>query len=620
MLKKYYRLFLVAVILLALSYTFGFWDKPNDVKTKLTAYSTLYNDVEQGNIILLTQNENKPNYIQAEKKTGEKLVSVIPSNDRLQYDILNLAREKNIPIIVVPDKTNKNIWSVFLNILFVLSPVLLLIGFMYFMQQKQMKSLGGMKSFIKDQKKSNGILSPKDNPYRLKDVAGCDEIKHEVAEVVDFLKNAEHYQRVNARTPHGILMCGSPGTGKTLLAKAIAGESGVPFYSTSGSDFVEMFVGVGASRVRSLFEEAKKNAPSIIFIDEIDAIGKSRSNNTMGGNDERENTLNALLVEMDGFTSQSNVVVIAATNRSDVLDPALTRPGRFDREVTLVLPDLLSRASILKVHGQNIPVANDVDWTDIARGTPGFSGAELSNLVNEAAVLAAREKETLVHKHHFEEAHDKIVMGVQRGSLKNDTERKIVAYHEAGHALVAHFTDHTEPVHKISIMPRGRALGVTVQLPKEDSYNHSKKKLLANISVLMGGRAAEDVALQEQTVGASNDFIRATQLARRMIASWGMDSDFGPVSVDGETGYEWGPNSWSEKTKQDLDDRVQQLLKNHYAQACKILKDHQHLLEQVATALLEKETLDADEFQKIIQNEHNNQDNQEEEQQVQQNK
>lgn len=598
--NKYAKWGAVLLVLVSMHFFFGLFPFSNtstQANVPYISYSTFHEQVEKGQFTALVQ-ESGSNKIVGTRPDKSTVYTTAPDVN----DIMSVAQKNKIDI-EIKDPPPPTALTQLLGIFVYLLPILIIIGFSLWMHkratQMSIKSMGGGLSQMA-QGKSKNVIDPKDNPYRLKDVAGIGEMKTEVSEIIDFLKNPEVYQRVGARAPKGILMAGPPGTGKTLLAKAIAGESGVPFFSASGSDFMEMFVGVGASRVRNLFETAKKSAPAIIFIDEIDSVGRSRSQHNYG-TDERDQTLNALLVEMDGFSPNTNVVVIAATNRAELLDEALTRPGRFDREVTMSLPDLAGRTEILEVHGKKVPVANDVVWKDVARGTPGFSGAELANLVNEAAVLAAREKNTLVFKTHFNEARDKILMGVQRGPLKNEQERTIVAYHEAGHAIVAHFTENSEPVHKISIMPRGRALGVTIQLPKEDSYNHSQKKLLGDISILMGGRAAEDVVLGQRTVGASNDFMRATVLARRMIASWGMDPEFGPFSVDGETGHDWAQhNVWSEKTKQDVDNRVQTLLKSHYDQACELLRTHHKALEAVAQALLEKETLEAEEFEEIV--------------------
>ena len=558
------------------------------------SYSDFSKKLDDGSIISLNQEANSPTVKGLLKDGKTHVYTRSPDNS-----LLKKAQEKDIAIDIAPPQTKSSGWI--LQLFVMCLPILLLIAFMYWMSRRQMNEMRGMARPDKNGFKGTMMVDPSDNPNRLKDVAGCDEAKQEVSEIVDFLKNPEMYARVGARPPRGVLMSGPPGTGKTLLAKAIAGEAGVPFFSVSGSDFMEMFVGLGAARVRGLFEQAKKYSPSIIFIDEIDSIGRHRGNQNWGGNEEREQTLNALLVEMDGFGSQSGVVVVGATNRSDMLDQALKRPGRFDREVSLSLPDRAGRQSILAVHSKGVPLGLDVSLEEMAKATPGFSGADLANLVNEAAVLAARAKESLVTKRHFLDARDKIIMGVQRGPLKNEKERITVAYHEAGHAVVAHFTKGSNPVHKISIVPRGGALGVTVQLPDEESYNHSQDKILGDISIMMGGRAAEDVVLKQRTVGASNDFMRATVLARRVVASWGMDPDFGPVSLDGERGDDWAhSNVWSEEIKKDADHRVRALLKDHYTRATELLSENLDALEAVAQALLEKESLDGDEFEQII--------------------
>ena len=528
-----------------------------------------------------------------------KVIAQVPVYDKRLMD--ELIKSKAKVEVVEPPRP-----SMLFALISILLPIGLLIGFLYWMHRKS-GGAGGASAAMGFGKHRGQMVDPSQNPHRLTDVAGCDEAKVEVAEIVDFLRNPEDYQGVGANPPKGILMVGPPGTGKTLLAKAIAGEAGVPFFTTSGSEFVEMFVGVGAARVRSIFEQVKQNAPAIIFIDEIDAVGRSRSSGGVNSNDERDQTLNQLLTEMDGFQPNSGVVVIAATNRAEVLDPALRRPGRFDREVAVSLPDRSGRAQILKLHATKVPMDATVDWNKVAAGTPGFSGADLANLINEAALLAARTKQTTVTMRHLEEARDKILMGVERPrGLLNEKERTIVAYHEAGHALVARFMQSAEPVHKITIMPRGRALGVTMQLPKEDSYNHDADALRTNITVLMGGRAAEAVALDQQTVGASNDFHRATQLARRMIGVWGMGK-LGPVSFHGEEGEDrWSPGGWSDHWRKKVDDEAAELLEAEYNRAVQIMKDHRTLLESVAQALLTEETLDADRFEALVQEEEAN--------------
>ena len=448
-------------------------------------------------------------------------------------------------------------------------------------------------------------VDPGENRTRLNDLAGMDEAKEEAAEFITFLKAPEAYRRVNARMPKGVLLVGPPGTGKTMLARAIAGEAGVPFFAVSGSDFVEMFVGVGASRVRELFGLAKSQAPAIVFIDEIDGIGRKRGGSAGNANDEREQTLNQMLVEMDGFTQGQNVIVMAASNRPDILDPALLRPGRFDRQVTVGLPDRAGRVKILQVHTRQHPLAPDVDLDAIARGTPGFSGAELANVVNEAALLAGRQKARVIDQAQFNEARDKVMMGAaSKSGIKNLREREVVAYHEAGHAIVARWDTLADPVHKVTIMPRGRSLGVTAFLPDEESFNHSDAMLRSNIVGLMGGRAAEEVALNTRTVGAGNDFHRAASLARRMVGSWGMDPVLGPVSFDGENGpsLSWGqPAMWSESWLTKMNDRVVELVRACYQDAVRTLEEQRGLLEVVAQALLKDETLDAVQFEALVQ-------------------
>lgn len=480
-------------------------------------------------------------------------------------------------------------------------PILLMVGLFWWLMRRQ--SGAGPGQAMSFGKSKVQAVDPANNKVRFGDVAGCDEAKAEVSEVVEFLKNPHQYARVGGKMPHGLLLSGPPGTGKTLLAKAIAGEANVPFFFTSGSDFVEMFVGVGASRVRDTFAQAKAMAPSIIFIDEIDAVGRHRSSGTGGGgNDEREQTLNALLVEMDGFKGSEGVIVIAATNRADMLDEALRRPGRFDREVAVGLPDRLGRAQILAVHARQVTVDAAVDWDVIARGTPGFSGAELASLINEAALAAARAGQTVVTMANLEWARDRVMMGAEKISgLKNEKERRITAYHEAGHALVARFVEGADPVHKITIVPRGRSLGLTMQLPQEDASNYDREDMLTRLAVLMGGRAAEDVALGLRTAGASNDFARAASLARKMVSSWGMDDDIGPISFDGEQGVPPGyDNGWSESWKRQVDDTVSRLLRDQYQRARLILLERRETLEVVGKALLEEETLDAARFEELV--------------------
>jgi cell division protease FtsH len=484
-------------------------------------------------------------------------------------------------------------------------PMLLLIGvWIFFMRQMQGGGKGGAFSFGKSKAR---MLDESANTITFADVAGCDEAKEEVFELVEFLRDPSKFQKLGGRIPKGVLMVGSPGTGKTLLAKAIAGEAKVPFFSISGSDFVEMFVGVGAARVRDMFEQAKKQAPCIIFIDEIDAVGRQRGAGLGGGNDEREQTLNQLLVEMDGFEGQTGVIVIAATNRPDVLDPALLRPGRFDRQVVVSLPDIRGREQILKVHMRKVPIAPDVDPQVLARGTPGFAGADLANLVNEAALFAARGNKRLVDMDDFERAKDKIMMGAERRSVvMPEEERRNTAYHESGHAVVARLLDKTDPVHKVTIIPRGRALGVTMQLPTEDRYSQDRERLLQTITVLFGGRIAEEIFMKQMTTGASNDFARATDLARRMVTQWGMSDTLGPMVYGEEEGEIFlgrqvtTHRNVSEATMQKVDGEIRRIIDQQYSLARRLLEENSDKVEAMTAALLEWETIDAEQVNDIM--------------------
>ena len=485
-------------------------------------------------------------------------------------------------------------------------PMLLLIGvWVFFMRQMQGGGRGGAFSFGKSRAR---MLDENTNQITFVDVAGCDEAKEDVQELVDFLRDPSKFQKLGGRIPRGVLMVGSPGTGKTLLAKAIAGEAKVPFFSISGSDFVEMFVGVGAARVRDMFENAKKHAPCIIFIDEIDAVGRQRGAGLGGGNDEREQTLNQMLVEMDGFESGQGVIVIAATNRPDVLDPALLRPGRFDRQVVVPLPDIRGREQILKVHMRKVPLSPNVDATVLARGTPGFSGADLANLVNEAALFAARRNGRTVDMSDFEKAKDKIIMGAERRSIvMPEEERKNTAYHESGHAIVARLLPKTDPVHKVTIIPRGRALGVTMQLPETDRYSMDKGRLLSTIAVLFGGRIAEEIFMDQMTTGASNDFERATAIARDIVTRYGMTDELGPMVYAENEGEVFLGRSvtktthMSEATMQKVDTEIRRIIDEQYSVARKILEDNRDKVEVMTSALLEWETIDADQINDIIE-------------------
>jgi cell division protease FtsH len=485
-------------------------------------------------------------------------------------------------------------------------PMLLLIGvWVFFMRQMQGGGRGGAFSFGKSKAR---MLDESNNTVTFADVAGCDEAKEEVAELVEFLRDPSKFQKLGGRIPRGVLMVGNPGTGKTLLAKAIAGEAKVPFFSISGSDFVEMFVGVGAARVRDMFEQAKKNAPCIVFIDEIDAVGRQRGAGLGGGNDEREQTLNQLLVEMDGFEGNSGVIVIAATNRPDVLDPALMRPGRFDRQVVVPLPDIRGREHILLVHMRKVPLAADVKAEVIARGTPGFSGADLANLVNEAALFAARKSKRLVDMDDFEMAKDKIMMGAERKSMvMSEEEKKNTAYHESGHTVVAKLLPKSDPVHKVTIIPRGRALGVTMQLPEADRYSFDRDYLLQRIAVLFGGRIAEEIFMHQMTTGAGNDFERATAMARDMVTRYGMSDTMGPMVYAENEGEVFLGRSIttqknvSEATMQKVDQEIKRIIDEQYALARKLIEDNRAKVEAMAQALLEWETLDSDQIEDVMQ-------------------
>ena len=487
-------------------------------------------------------------------------------------------------------------------------PMILLIGvWIFFMRRMQGGAGGGGGAFSFGKSKARK-LDEESNKVRFRDVAGCNEAKEDVQEIVDFLREPKRFQRLGGRIPRGLLLVGPPGTGKTLLAKAIAGEAGVPFFTISGSDFVEMFVGVGAARVRDMFETAKKNEPCIIFIDEIDAVGRQRGAGLGGGNDEREQTLNQMLVEMDGFDSGANVIVIAATNRPDVLDPALLRPGRVDRQVVVPLPDIRGRDQILNVHMRKIPVGKDVDSMVIARGTPGFSGADLANLVNEAALFAARRNGRVVKMCDFENAKDKIMMGAERRAMvMSEDERRNTAYHESGHAVVARLMPKSDPVHKVTIVPRGRALGLTMQLPKEDRYAYDRQYLLTRIAILFGGRIAEEVFMNQMTTGASNDFERATQMARDMVMRYGMSDRLGPMVYSENEGEVFLGRSVtkttniSEKTMQEVDAEVRRIIDEQYAIARRLIEENRDKMEVMAKALLDWETIDADQIDDIME-------------------
>jgi cell division protease FtsH len=561
---------------------------------KAMEYSQFIEEVKQGRIAKVTI---EGRVLKGVKTTGERFTTYSPSDPWLVSDLL-----KNGVIIEAKPEEEP---SLLMNIFVSWFPMLLLIGvWIFFMRQMQGGGRGGAFSFGKSRAR---MLDESNNTITFADVAGCEEAKEEVAELVEFLRDPSKFQKLGGRIPRGVLMVGNPGTGKTLLAKAIAGEAKVPFFSISGSDFVEMFVGVGAARVRDMFEQAKKHAPCIVFIDEIDAVGRQRGAGLGGGNDEREQTLNQLLVEMDGFETNSGVIVIAATNRPDVLDPALLRPGRFDRQVVVPLPDIRGREQILQVHMRKVPISPDVKPDIIARGTPGFSGADLANLVNEAALFAARGNKRLVDMDDFERAKDKIIMGAERRSIvMPEHERKNTAYHESGHAVVAKLMPKTDPVHKVTIIPRGRALGVTMQLPEQDRYSMDREMILQNIAVLFGGRIAEEIFMGQMTTGASNDFERATDLARSMVTRWGMSDELGPMVYGENEGEVFLGRSVtvhknvSETTMQRVDAEIRRIVDQQYALARKIIESNRDKVEMMAKALLEWETLDSDQIADIM--------------------
>ena len=514
-------------------------------------------------------------------------------------DLVKTLRDRGVKIEVKPPDTNP--WYA---ILLQWVPMLLFIGvWIFFMRQMQ----GGGAKALSFGKARARLVSEKQNKVTFQDVAGVDEAKEELREIIEFLKDPPKFQKLGGKIPKGVLLVGPPGTGKTLLAKAIAGEANVPFFSISGSDFVEMFVGVGASRVRDLFEQGKKHAPCIIFMDEIDAVGRHRGAGLGGGHDEREQTLNQLLVEMDGFETNEGVILIAATNRPDVLDPALLRPGRFDRHVVVARPDVKGREEILKVHARRIPLAPKVDLKVLARGTPGFSGADLANLVNEAALLAARQDKKVVEMIDFENAKDKVLMGVERRSMIiSETEKKTIAYHEAGHALVADLLPGADPLHKVTIIPRGRALGLTQQLPADDKYNYSRDYLVNRITILLGGRAAEEIVFQQQTTGAGDDLEKATDMARKMVCEWGMSDRMGPLTFGkGEEHIFLGrevarPKDFSEETAVLIDSEIKRIVMESAARARHMIETNIEKLHALARALLERESLDGEEIARIL--------------------
>jgi len=595
------NLLLWGILLLAVFFGLQNMMKNGSGGTQQIEYSQFIQQVKSGDIDNVSLEGSPAGYvIKGQRKDSEK--SSFVTNAPLDDKLVQTLTDNKVRFKVIHEEKPGFLSSLLVSWL----PLLLLVGvFFYFMRAQSGGGKGGAFSFGKSRAR---LLDKDANVVTFADVAGCDEAKEEVQEIVDYLKAPNRYQSLGGRVPHGILLAGSPGTGKTLLAKAIAGEAGVPFFSISGSDFVEMFVGVGASRVRDMFEQAKKNAPCIIFIDEIDAVGRQRGAGLGGGNDEREQTLNQLLVEMDGFNSDETVIVVAATNRPDVLDPALQRPGRFDRQVIVPLPDIRGREQILKVHAKKIPLDASVDLVALARGTPGFSGADLANLVNEAALFAGRRNKIKVDQSDFEDAKDKIYMGPERRSMvMHEDEKRATAYHESGHAIVAESLEGTDPVHKVTIMPRGRALGLTWQLPERDRISMYKDQMLNQISILFGGRIAEDLFVGRISTGASNDFERATHLAREMVTRYGMSEKMGVmVYAENESEVFLGRSitrsqNISEKTQQEVDAEVRRILDEQYAIAYKILDENRDKMETMTRALMEWETIDRDQVIEIME-------------------
>ena len=558
-------------------------------------YSQFLGEVKKGDIAKVVIEGRT---LHATTTDGKRITTYAPNDLWMISDLL----KNGVNIEAKPEEEQSFMMNIFVSWF----PMILLIAvWVFFMRQMQGGGKGGAFSFGKSRAR---MLDEAKERVTFADVAGCDEAKEEVSELVDFLRDPTKFQNLGGRIPRGVLMVGSPGTGKTLLAKAIAGEAKVPFFSISGSDFVEMFVGVGAARVRDMFEQAKKQSPCIIFIDEIDAVGRQRGAGLGGGNDEREQTLNALLVEMDGFEGTSGVIVIAATNRPDVLDAALLRPGRFDRQVVVPLPDIRGREQVLVVHMRKVPCATDVDANVIARGTPGMSGADLANLVNEAALFAARRGKRFVEMDDFEAAKDKIFMGAERRSMvMPEEERRNTAYHESGHAVVAKLMPKTDPVHKVTIIPRGRALGLTMQLPSEDRYSMDKERILSTIAVLFGGRIAEEIFMNQMTTGASNDFERATDMARKMVTQWGMSDALGPMVYGENEGEVFLGRSVtthkniSEATMQKVDTEIRRIIDQQYGLARHLIETHRDKIEAMTQALLEWETIDADQINDIME-------------------
>ncbi len=580
----------VAAVLMVVFQSFS----PKLAASQEVVYSQFVQDV-QGNRVKKVDIASNERTVKFERVDGSSGTTTAPVRDKdLITDLIN----HKVEINQAPPDSGVSFWSLVLNFL----PIVLIIGFMIFMMRQMQQGGGkGAMSFGRSRAK---LLNEDQTKSTFADVAGCDEAKEEVFELVEFLRDPGRFQKLGGKIPRGVLLVGPPGTGKTLLARAIAGEAKVPFFSISGSDFVEMFVGVGASRVRDMFEQAKKHAPCIIFIDEIDAVGRHRGSGMGGGHDEREQTLNQMLVEMDGFEGGEGVIVIAATNRPDVLDKALLRPGRFDRQVMVGLPDIKGREQILKVHMRKVPLHDNVRADLLARGTPGFPGADLANLVNEAALFAARRNKTQVDMQDFEDAKDKIYMGPERRSMiMREDERRNTAFHESGHAVVAMSLPKADPVHKVTIMPRGWALGLTWQLPEHDQLSNYRDKMLEELSILFGGRIAEELFVGQMSTGASNDFERATKLARAMVTKYGMSDALGTMvyADDKDTGFGMQNKTISEATQQKVDAEIRRILDEQYGVARHILETKREVVEAMAAALLEWETIDADQVQAIMQ-------------------
>ena len=590
----YKNIALWLLITLVMIFLFNYFNSVEHARGKATINYTKFVDLVKGDKV--TKVTLQGDEISGEMGDGKAFKSYAPSDP----DLIKLLQAKKVEITAKPKDDSP--WYTTLLISWL--PMLVLVGIWIFFMRQMQAGGGKAMSFGKSRAR---LMTENTVKITFADVAGIEEAKEEVSEIIDFLKDPKRFTRLGGRIPKGVLLVGAPGTGKTLLARAIAGEAGVPFFSISGSDFVEMFVGVGAARVRDLFIQGKKNAPCIIFIDEIDAVGRHRGAGLGGGHDEREQTLNQLLVEMDGFEANEGVILIAATNRPDVLDPALLRPGRFDRQVVVPIPDLRGREAILKVHTRRTPLADSVDLSILARGTPGFSGADLENLANEAALFAARRGSDVVTMPDFEQAKDKVLMGTERRSLiLTEQERENTAYHEAGHTLVARCIPGTDPIHKVTIIPRGRALGLTQQLPIDERHTYPKEYLVSTLTVLLGGRAAEELVFEHFTTGAGNDLERATDLARKMVCNWGMSDELGPVTFGKRDEHIFlgreisQAKDFSEETARVIDHAIKNLVFNSYQQAKGLLTTHRDHLQALAQALLEKETLDSTEIDRII--------------------